>query len=286
MISIVTPSFNQATFLEQTLQSVARQEHTRFEHIVVDGGSTDGSLQILQRREQTDNLHWISEPDQGQADAVNKGFAMAKGDVIGWLNSDDVYVDTSVLRTVVDYFDRYPDVSVIYGDSVIIDENGLILKVLCHPPFRYGHLLRDCFITQPSVFLRRDVVERHQLRTDLQYAMDYEYWLRLSNEYRFQHVHKILSADRTHVDRKMVAQREALAEESQRVRTTYGISRGWRSHGARVMDKLYGGLGRACGLRKALLLYTKTDFAFPARMDSRFALAYRQLAMKNKDLLE
>ena len=219
LISVITPSYNQAGFIEDTISSVASQCYSRVEHIVVDGESDDGTFDIL--REHDERLRWISEPDDGQADAINKGFEMANGDVIGWLNSDDVFFDIGVLNRVVGYFDRY-DVDVIYGDMALINADSEVLKLQVVPNFDYEQLLVGCFIEQPSLFFRKEVVAKNRLDTDLTYAFDYEFWLRLAREYEFRHVSDILAGDRNHGARKILHQRDAMRRESQAVRERYG----------------------------------------------------------------
>jgi glycosyltransferase involved in cell wall biosynthesis len=119
LVSIVTPSYNQGQFIEETTLSVKNQDYPNIEHIVVYGGSTDEILEILKRYEGTYNLRWISEPDEGHADAVNKGFAMAKGEIISWLNSDDVYFDKGTISSVMEAFQRHSEADIVYGNCVI-----------------------------------------------------------------------------------------------------------------------------------------------------------------------
>ncbi|MCK4733699.1 MAG: glycosyltransferase, partial [Methanophagales archaeon] len=115
LVSIITPSYNQGRFIEDALLSVKNQDYPNIEHIIVDGGSIDNTLEILRKYENEYNLRWISEPDEGQSGAVNNGFRMAKGEIIGWVNSDDGYFDVSAISSVVKYFDKYKGADVIYG---------------------------------------------------------------------------------------------------------------------------------------------------------------------------
>ena len=178
-LSIVTPSFNQAQFIEETLQSVRSQKSSGLEHIVIDGASTDGTVEILKRYASTpgwEHLRWISEPDHGQSDAINKGFRMATGEIIGWLNSDDVYQADSFAR-VSKAFAESPLVDFIYGDYLIIDETGKTLVSKKEIDFDWEIMLCGLnYIAQPNVFFRSRVFEKlGYLNDSLHYVMDYEF---------------------------------------------------------------------------------------------------------------
>jgi len=283
-VSIVTPSFNQGRFVEETIRSIKQQDYPNIEHIVVDGESTDGTLEILEQYEDDYNLRWISEPDNGQTDAINKGFGMAEGEIIGWLNSDDVYLTKDAISSVVEVFSAAQDTSVVYGDSAIISQDGCILRIEAKPTFSYGQLLRGCFIIQPSVFFRRDVIDRHQLDVSLNYGMDYEYWLRLAQAYPFRHLPLVLSGDRNHPDRKIIAEREAMRAESNEIQRAYGQSFGTAYKVGRLRDKAVSGVCRVKGLLQFLALRRRDDFACNVRTDGLASTARRQLFLRNRDL--
>ncbi len=267
LVSIVTPSFNQCRFIEETLLSVKNQDYPYIEHIVIDGGSSDNTLEILKKYEGTYNLHWVSEPDEGHSDAVNKGFRMAKGEIIGWLNSDDVYFDRKTISAVVEAFQKHPEADVIYGDCAYIWEDGTILRIQCVPGFRYSRLLRGCFLEQPAVFFRRHVVETHQLDKRLKVAIDYEYWLRIGREYRFYHLPRILAADRNHRGRISIASRDRLQAISAELRRKYLPNPTWRHRLEWELDKVFSGIPRRIrGLILLLALTHKRDFAFKAKV--------------------
>jgi glycosyltransferase involved in cell wall biosynthesis len=198
-VSIVTPSLNQAAFLPQALRSVKDQKYGKLEHLIIDGGSRDGTIEILRRYSGLDHyrhLHWISEPDHGQSDALNKGFSQARGDIIGWLNSDDRY-RSGCLDYVTKVFQEHPQVDVVYGDYTWIDESGRILQIRREIEFSYFILLyhRVPYIASTAAFFRRCVFdEGSRLDDRLQYAMDYEFFLRLATHgYRFLHVPAVLA---------------------------------------------------------------------------------------------
>lgn len=229
LVSIITPSYNQGQFIEETILSVKNQDYPYIEHIIVDGGSTDNTLEILKKYEGTYNMRWISEPDQGQADAVNKGFDMAQGEIVGWLNSDDVYLGKWVITSVVSAFTRLKNVDVVYGDDALIKENGEIIQIRVFLPFNYKRVLRYGGISQPATFIRRTIIDQHRLRKDLHFTMDLEFWLRLGKAYRFYHLNKVVAGNRLHSRRKMIAQREEARQERLLVSTLYGLRQNWWS---------------------------------------------------------
>jgi len=185
-ISIITPSFNQANFLPRTLASVLGQQGDfELEHRVIDGGSTDGCLDVL-RSIDDPRFSFISEPDDGQADAINKGFAQTSGGIVAWLNSDDLY-ETGALAAVAEAFAANPEKAWLTGSCVIIDEHNRPIRAGVRRykdrrlrRYSYRALLRENFISQPATFWRRDALKRvGPLDPTLNWAMDYDLWLRL-----------------------------------------------------------------------------------------------------------
>jgi len=190
-VSIVTPSYNQAQFLEATIRSVLEQDYPYIEYIICDGGSTDGSVDIIKKY--ADRLaFWVSERDEGQSNAINKGLLRANGEILGWLNSDDCYLPGCV-SAVVETFDQHPEAGMVYGDVEIIDEDGR--RIGKHPsrPYKFvEQLTHRMIIPQPAAFWRREVLNKVGfLRTDLHYAMDFDYWIRIGRQFH------ILKIDRT-----------------------------------------------------------------------------------------
>ncbi|MGH9502875.1 MAG: glycosyltransferase family 2 protein [Terriglobales bacterium] len=225
-ISIITPSFNQATYIEETLRSVRNQECPSLEHIVVDGASTDGTVKILQRYSSMQgwqHLRWISEPDSGQCDALNKGFRMAKGNIIGWLNSDDRY-EPHCFSQALKALETNQVVDFVYGDYVIIDETGKQLILKKEIDFDWDIMLCGLnYIAQPNVFFRRRIFDTlGYLNDSLHYVMDYEFWLRAASRgFRFQHIPSPFAACRWHLDAKTVSRNPRIYEELRSVREQY-----------------------------------------------------------------
>jgi len=211
-ISVITPSFNQGVFIGRTLASVAQQSHPPLEHLVFDGGSTDATLAIL--RQSGPPVRWLSRPDGGQADAVNQGLRIAQGDLIGWINSDDVYYPEAFAR-VARLFADNPELDVVYGDADHIDRNDESFEAYPTACWDRDLLLHVCFICQPALFFRRRVLERvGLLQADLRYCMDYNYWLRLAAAgCRFAYLPEKLAGSRLYPTNKTLADRPAVHHE-------------------------------------------------------------------------
>ena len=187
--SIVIPSFNQGKYIEQTIKSILNQKGDfEVECLVMDGGSTDETMDILKKYD--DRITWVSEQDKGQSDAINKGWQRVTGDIVAYLNSDDIY-NPGTFQKVADYFTQYPDKMWLYGKARIVDEyDGEIRKwITAYKNFllrkySYSKLLTENFITQPAVFLRKEVIlEAGLLDENHHLVMDYEYWLRVGERY-------------------------------------------------------------------------------------------------------
>jgi glycosyltransferase involved in cell wall biosynthesis len=226
LVSIITPSYNQGQFLEATLRSVLEQDYPRLEYIVIDGGSTDESPQILARYASR-LAYWESQPDRGQAHAINKGLKHARGDILGWLNSDDVLLPGVVSRAVL-VFAQNPQVEVIYGRLERIDANGTLLPTPRLPKdrvdFDLSQILGECVVNQPGSFWRRGAMERvGLLDEDLRYSLDYEYWIRLALAgAQFLHLQEAVARFRLSSGSKTVGQTAVMAQEQLRVLEALG----------------------------------------------------------------
>jgi len=206
-ISVITPSFNQGKYIERTITSVLTQGIEGLEYLVIDGGSADETVSILQHY--GDRFTWVSEKDKGQSDAINKGILRSSGPIFGWLNSDDIYYP-GALQAVLDYFDSHPDVEVVYGDANHIDENDQFIEKYPTEEWNWERLHEVCFICQPATFLRRSLIDHYGLLDASLRNMDYEYWLRLGNDgVRFAHLPQLLAATRLHSEAFTVAARVA-----------------------------------------------------------------------------
>jgi hypothetical protein len=221
LVSIVTPSYNHGRYIEETIQSVLNQDYPNLEYLVIDGGSSDNTVEILKKYE--GRLTWISEKDRGQADAINKGFRMARGEILAWLNSDDTYLPGAV-HQAVRYLESHPEVAMLYGEGYHIDAEGEFIERYYTEPFDYRRLSEVCFICQPTVFFRAEVIATvGPLDVTLDYCMDYEYWMRIAKRFRIGYLEKDLANSRLHLDTKTLSKRVEVHQETlQVVKRHYG----------------------------------------------------------------
>ncbi|GAP07773.1 glycosyltransferase [Anaerolinea thermolimosa] len=220
-ISIVTPSFNQERFLEETILSIHRQNYPGLEHIIIDGGSNDESVEIIQKYASR-LAYWVSEPDGGQTDALIKGFSKASGEILAWLNSDDLY-EPHTLWEVADWFRNHPEDEFIYGDALWIDIQGRPIKPKKEIPFNWFIWLYDYnYIPQPSAFWRRGLYERvGGLDRSFDLAMDADLWARFAEVCFPKHVRRIWSRMRFYPEQKNQRLREKSNEEDRIIRQRY-----------------------------------------------------------------
>jgi len=232
LVSVVTVCLNAAAYLEQTIQSVLAQDYPRIEYIVKDGGSTDGTLEILRQYEH--RLRWISEPDRGTADAINRAFELSRGEIFAFLNADDVYLPGAI-SAAVDHFRENPESAVVYGDASWIDEAGDPVAPYPVRGFDAARLAYECFICQPASFLRREAFRNvGGLDPELDVTFDYELWMRLSRTYEMCHFSRRLAYSRMHPGSKTLGQRSRV------FRQTFEILR--RHYGYVPFDWIYGAL--------------------------------------------
>lgn len=216
LVSIITPSFNQAAFLEQTMRSVLEQEYPRIEYLVVDGASTDNSVDIIKKYE-SKLAWWVSEKDSGQADAINKGFARATGEVIAWLNSDDYYLAGAV-GAAVKIFEEHPEVVLVYGNMLAVDEDGKTFNTLNYKQLTLEDLLCFQIIGQPAVFMRRSALQAAgKLHPTFHFMLDHHLWIRIAQQGEILHVNQTWAAARYHAEAKNIAKAAEFGRDAFRI---------------------------------------------------------------------
>lgn len=260
------------------------QSYPYLDIIVIDGGSNDGTVDLLRKYDGA--VRWISEPDHGHADAVNKGFQLASGEIIGWLNSDDVYFYKETVTTVVQAFNDFSDSDIIYGDAIKISEDSTILRMYFTLPYDKTRIKRGNYITQPTAFIRKEVIAKEELKRLV--SLDYEYWLRLGEKgYRFHHIPVILAGDRQYKSRASISRRSAIKAEIQQYKTQYG----YMSKDQRLLHFADRSLQATCRLKGVFSIFnisiTRNYFnrlAFPGKIDSFAKLLYRQIFKSSIDV--
>lgn len=196
-ISVVTPSYNQGKYIEDAIKSVLSQNYPGFEHIIVDNCSTDETLEILKKYP---HLRWISEPDKGQSHALNKGFKMATGDIIGWLNADDYYLPNTFLKIVKPFHD-HQDIDIVYGNWNFVDAEGNIIKRFQSLPFSQKAIIYyGPYIGSTALFFRRKIIDEGTFIDErFKYTMDWEWYARLGkSKKKFVFINSTLACFRVH----------------------------------------------------------------------------------------
>lgn len=260
-VSVITPTFNRAQFLEATLRSVRGQTYPNVEHIVIDGGSTDSSVSLLERYVNTYDLRWISEPDTGMYAAINKGLRLARGELLAYLNSDDQYLPWTVEAVVDAYLasDRRP--GFFFGDAINVGDTGMGRLVL-QPPFDAGYVRRTGFLTQPTVFWTREVYTRDGgFDERLRFVADCEYWMRAGARWPFRRINEVLAIEHDHGQTHRAVSYAALHRELADVRRSYG--------GAGLQAWLLGLLDRARAYLWRRVLLVRLVAAIPRRPRDR-----------------
>ena len=250
LVSIITPSYNQAKYLEQTITSVLDQTYPSIEYIVVDGKSKDGSVDIIKKY--ADKLaYWVSEKDKGQADAINKGFSRATGEIIAWLNSDDYYLPETV-QAAVKIFEENPDVVLVYGNMLAVDENSVTFNTMKYRQLTLKDLLCFNIIGQPAVFMRRSALQQtNGLDATFHFLLDHLLWIQIAKQGKILHVNQTWAAARYHSEAKNVSKAAEFGREAFRILETI------------AQDK---------DLAKALLSVDRRAHASAFRVDARYLL--------------
>jgi glycosyltransferase involved in cell wall biosynthesis len=222
LVSIVTPSFNQARFIEETIQSILSQDYAQVEYIIVDGGSSDGSREIIERYAPR-LAWWVSERDQGQTDAINKGFAHARGDVLAWLNSDDTYQPGAIAEAVA-FLQENPQVGMVYGDANLVDEQGQVIGKFPARQTDYRRLRQGyVHIPQQAAFFRASLWRQvGPLDPTFYFAMDYDLWVRLARLAPLCYHPRLWASFRLHSAGKSVASDDRCWPEMLRVHYRLG----------------------------------------------------------------
>ena len=212
-VSIVTPSYNQGQFIEETIRSVLLQGYPNLEYVIIDGGSTDNTVDVIKKYERFLSF-WVSERDGGQAQAINKGWKRARGEIFAWLNSDDLYLPGSIAKAV-SYLTKNQQVGLVYGEGYHIAENGRIIERYPTEPFDAKRLGDTCYICQPTAFVRRSVVEdTGSLNESLRFCLDYDFWIRISKRHHIGYLSEYLAKSRLHDQCKTLKEAVARSRES------------------------------------------------------------------------
>jgi len=280
LVSIITPAYNAEKYIDNTIKSVIFQDYPYIEHIVIDDGSEDGTINVLKQYEKKYDLHWFSKCNEGQTITVNEGFDLAKGEIVVWLNADDVLFNRQVIRDIVKQFSENPKTDVIYGHMAIIDEMNKFVKMqYAFPWFDNERLLRFHFAA--CVFYRKKIVQKYKLDTKLNYAMDYEQCFRMyKGGVRFQFINKILMGYRRHKDTKSMSNKYKVNLEVNKIRKKFGQKLTLSHYVSQYLDILFLLAFKVTGITEVIdlnLRPQKYQLAFDYKKDSLIKLIIRQM---------
>lgn len=283
LVSIVTPSLNQGRFIEETILSVKNQTYSNIEHIIIDGGSTDNTLDIIKKYEGAYNMRWVSESDSGQSDAINKGWRMAKGDILAYLNSDDTYMPWAV-GTAVEYFTEHTEVAMVYGGCNVIDERSEITGTHLTKEFDLGKMLcGDNMVAQPAVFLRKQALnEVGYVDTSLHFAMDLDLWIRIGLRLKTNYLNRHLANFRVYPGTKSVGEADKFWPERLYILDKTFANPELPREIRRLKSQVYGGYHLTAGLsylywrqmRLARRHLIKAIMIYPGQLKKPINLAY------------
>jgi glycosyltransferase involved in cell wall biosynthesis len=210
-IGIVTPTYNMAEFLEETIESVLSQDYPNLDYVVMDGGSKDDTVAILRKYE--GKLRWCSERDKGQGDAINKGWHALTGEIFAYINADDTYLPNT-LSTIAGHFKRNPGVGMIYGEAYHVDVTGKIIDRYPTQPFDLETLNNQCYVCQPAAFLLREAyANAGMIDVNMHFALDYDLWIRVAKRYGVRKVDEYFATSRMHMDNKTLSSRRKVYQE-------------------------------------------------------------------------
>lgn len=231
-VSIVTPSFNQVDYIEDTIKSVKFQDHPNIEHIIMDGGSNDGTIDVLREYEGEYNMTWVSQADKGQADAINKGFEKASGDVLGWLNSDDVYLSKSVISHSVEVLERYPSADLVNGRGIRLKEDGKWDYPIKRRDHKLSHsdLKQVASVLQPATFWYDYVWESIGIDDGLEYTFDWDFFIKATRYYNLVPIPDYLIGYRWQGNNKTTTGGMKRAEEIREITGKYLGHSSWQYH--------------------------------------------------------